>query len=122
MKTYGGLARFLEDTGDDGVTGIRNLESRVPTLTLFNLRSLEQLMTPSSRHEVLLAMRENDINLHSLEKCIDKAVHAMWCHFYWTRADYIHPDKGIFISFSNHRFPSLQYCPSSLLLFSSHSG
>lgn len=95
MKNYGGLARFILHTGEEGVAAIRNMEKKGLGITLFNLRSLEMLMTPKSKDEVLVMMRDESVTLPKFDQSIRSAVHNMWAGFYWHRAPYIHADKGI---------------------------
>ena len=45
--------------------------------------------------EVLLIMRDDNVTLPKFEKAVQAAVYTMWARFYWTRASFIHPDKGV---------------------------
>ena len=95
LKTYGGLARFLADTQANGVEAVKNMEHRGVKFTMYTLRQLEQLMTPESRTEMMLLMKDDKISLPAFERGLAHTVHGMWCKFYWQRADYIHPDKRV---------------------------
>ena len=95
-------------TGMNGVEAIRNLESKKVDVTLYNVRMLEKLQTPESREEVLSVMRDDKVTLPLLEKAVPAAVHKMWCHWYWIRSDFIHPDKGVLSQITNP--PVIHFC------------
>jgi hypothetical protein len=88
MRTYGGLARFIVQMGMPVVDGLKRLEGNKINITAYGLRNLEQLLTPTSREEVMITLNNPDVKLQDLDRAIQKARHAMWCGFVWRE----HPD------------------------------
>ena len=74
----------MEDTGDQGVQGIRNLE-RSMEVSHQVLRELRGLLTPAARRDVLPQMLDKNVTRKSFEEAIRDAQKVMWVNFHWTK-------------------------------------
>ena len=74
----------MEDTGDQGVQGIRNLE-RSMEVSHQVLRELRGLLTPAARRDVLPRMLDKNVTRKSFEEAIRDAQKVMWVNFHWTK-------------------------------------
>ena len=68
MRTYGGLGRFIVDMGPPAVDALRRMEAKGLSLTPYNLRHLENLLTPDARQQVMVVMASEDCRLQELDK------------------------------------------------------
>ena len=100
MRTYGGLARFVIEMGAPVIEALHNLEIKHPNLTAWNLRNLEQLLTPDARGEVMVTLNAPLLKMQDLEKAIQTARHKMWAKFVWTMHPDIDPSKSVHTSYT----------------------
>ncbi len=79
MRTYGGLGRFLIDMGAPAVDALLRMETKGLSLTPYNLRHLEHLLTPAGygcdglRGLPTAGVGQGD--------CLRR--HEQWCKFHW---------------------------------------
>lgn len=90
------MARYIMEMGSAVVSALSRLEARAIQYTAYNLRGLEQLLTPEARNEILIVLQSHNAKLPDIEKAFTKARHKMWAKFIWEAHPDIHEDKRMY--------------------------
>ena len=83
LKKYAPLAQLAADLGPPLEQAVEQLEGRGQMVTISSMRSMYALVTPEWRSRGLVALKNPNVTLKTLEMVVNQVCHEQWVSFHW---------------------------------------